>query len=48
MKARAFLHKEGIYAQARRPDPILLDLNMPKRMDVKEILIRDGHIAPER
>jgi CheY-like chemotaxis protein len=32
VEAMAFLRKEGEYADAERPDLILLDLNMP-RMD---------------
>jgi chemotaxis family two-component system response regulator Rcp1 len=31
VEAMAFLRKEGIYADARRPDLILLDLNLPKK-----------------
>ena len=31
MEALAFLRREGQYAQAVRPDLILLDLNLPKR-----------------
>ncbi len=31
MEATAFLHKEGKYADAPRPDVILLDLNLPKK-----------------
>ena len=30
VEALAFLHREGKYARAPRPDLILLDLNMPK------------------
>jgi len=30
-KALAFLHRNGKYAQAPRPDLILLDLNLPKK-----------------
>lgn len=37
MEAMAFLHKEGIHAQARNPDFILLDLNLPKK-DGREVL----------
>jgi two-component system, chemotaxis family, response regulator Rcp1 len=35
--AMAFLHQEGPYAQASRPDLILLDLNLPGK-DGREIL----------
>lgn len=31
VKALAYLQKEGCYANASRPDLILLDLNLPKR-----------------
>ena len=31
VEAIAFLHREGKYADAPRPDIILLDLNMPKK-----------------
>jgi chemotaxis family two-component system response regulator Rcp1 len=37
VEAMAFLHKEGEYANAPRPDFILLDLNIPK-MDGREVL----------
>ena len=33
----AFLHQEGKYAQALRPDLVLLDLNLPKK-DGREVL----------
>jgi CheY-like chemotaxis protein len=36
-KAMAFLHQEGVYANAPRPDLILLDLNLPKK-DGREVL----------
>jgi chemotaxis family two-component system response regulator Rcp1 len=38
VEAMAFLHQEGSYAQAPRPDIILLDLNLPK-MDGREVLV---------
>jgi CheY-like chemotaxis protein len=37
--AMAFLRREGIHANAPRPDFILLDLNLPK-MDGREVLAR--------
>ena len=37
VEAMAFLRHEGIYADAPRPDFILLDLNLPK-MDGREVL----------
>jgi CheY-like chemotaxis protein len=36
-EAMAFLHREGNYADAPRPDLILLDLNLPKK-DGREVL----------
>jgi two-component system, chemotaxis family, response regulator Rcp1 len=37
VEAMAFLRRDGIHAQAPRPDFILLDLNLPK-MDGREVL----------
>ena len=37
MEALAFLHRQGRYAQAPRPDLILLDLNLPRK-DGREVL----------
>jgi len=37
VEAMAFLHREGRYAEAPRPDLMLLDLNMPL-MDGREVL----------
>jgi CheY-like chemotaxis protein len=36
-EALAFLHRQGQYAKAPRPDLILLDLNLPKK-DGREVL----------
>jgi CheY-like chemotaxis protein len=37
VEALSFLHKEGKYADAPRPDLILLDLNLPRK-DGREVL----------
>jgi two-component system, chemotaxis family, response regulator Rcp1 len=37
VEAMAYLHREGIYQHAIRPDIILLDLNLP-RMDGRQVL----------
>ncbi len=37
VRAMAYLRKEGVYANAVRPDLILLDLNLPKK-DGREVL----------
>ena len=37
VEAMAFLHREGKYSQAPRPDLILLDLNLPRK-DGREVL----------
>ena len=37
VEAMAFLRREGSYAQAHRPDLILLDLNLPRK-DGREVL----------
>ena len=38
VEALAFLHREGRYAAAPRPDLILLDLNLPRK-DGREVLL---------
>jgi two-component system response regulator len=37
VQAMAYLHKKGRYANARQPDLILLDLNLPKK-DGRQVL----------
>jgi len=37
VEALAFLHREGMYSEAPRPDIILLDLNLPRK-DGREVL----------
>jgi len=37
LEAMAFLHQEGVHANAPRPDMILMELNLPK-MDGRELL----------
>ena len=37
VEAMAFLHRQGSYATAPRPDIVLLDLNLPKK-DGREVL----------
>ena len=37
VEALAFLHREGKYADAPRPDVVLLDLNLPKK-DGRQVL----------
>ncbi len=37
VEALAFLHRQGKYADARRPDLVLLDLNLPRK-DGRQVL----------
>jgi len=37
VEALAFLHRQGVYSDAPRPDLILLDLNLPKK-DGRQVL----------
>ena len=46
VEALAFLHREGRYASAVRPDLILLDLNLPRKdgREVLEEIKNDPHL----
>jgi CheY-like chemotaxis protein len=47
-EALAYLRRQGIYADAVRPDLILLDLNLPRRdgRQVLEEIKKDEHLRP--
>ncbi len=46
-EAMDFLHREGTFVQAPRPDVVLLDLNLPKKsgMEVLAEMRRDAELA---
>jgi len=48
VEALAFLRREGVYAEAKRPDLILLDLNLPKKdgRQVLEEIKSDADLKP--
>ncbi len=47
VEALAFLRREGVYANAPRPQLILLDLNLPRKSgrEVLEEIKRDSHLS---
>jgi CheY-like chemotaxis protein len=50
VEAMAYLRREGLYVFARRPDLLLLDLNLPRK-DGKEVLAEmqsDTELQPMR